>query len=72
MYHSTVSTERNSATIPRVVNKTSIWDKEEENSKENNNGLKAIFKHLQEIYYNPLDPGSFSGIDRLYQRTKQL
>ena len=73
--------EGKSGTIPRWLNKRTILEKSEENeegeheeaeSKEKNKNLKAIFKNLQEIYYNPLDPGSFGGIDRLYQRAKQL
>ena len=68
-----------SGTIPRWINKTRIGvtteDEEveqQEESREKNNNVKGIFKNLQEIYYNPLDPGSFGGIERLYQRAKKL
>jgi len=81
MDRSNLHSEGKSGTIPRWLNKRRILEKSEENeegehqeedSKEKNKNLKAIFKNLQEIYYNPLDPGSFGGIDRLYQRAKQL
>ena len=33
---------------------------------------KDIFKFLEKIYYDPKDPGSYGGIEKLYRRAKQL
>ena len=33
---------------------------------------KNIFKFLEKIYYDPKDPGSYGGIEKLYRRAKQL
>ncbi len=84
MYHSNLPSDSKSGTIPEWLNKTRIGIKSDEGEqeeevkqqvdrwKEKNKSVNGIFNKLQEIYYNPLDPGSFGGIDRLYQRDKQL
>jgi len=33
---------------------------------------KNIFKFLEKIYYDPKDPGSYGGIEKLYRRARQL
>ena len=44
----------------------------EEGEEGKENQEKNIYKILEKIYYDPKDPGSYGGIDKLYRRAREL